>query len=569
MEMEMESPQNNGRKLLFGCSALGLFLLLCVGGVGMFALIWGAQVASLLGFGPQLEAAKMLPVDTPLYVTVSVNLQNQAGYENLKKLYIDNPDIRQLFDEAQEELSEGAIDFETDILPWVDNEIAFAVPTMSTLAFDAEGENPGFQLLIASRDAEASEAFLEKSFTSQAEQRGSAFEKKEHNGVSYWYLPAAGEAEEDSVAALFNGFVIMTNSEALLANTIDQSDADSSLADNESFKNMMEILPSNRVMFGIFNASSLIAESSEVSGFDDEIPTELLEQAEALDVIGMALTLQSDGIQIDTAQQYDPQKLSESTRNMLNQPANPNEVLNRIPAETLFFANGNNLNQIWQQMREQLAVLPDFEQTLSSMEQETGINLDEDIFNWMTGEFALVLREVSPSEPIPVEGYLLIGTDDTDAAQSGIDQLESLLTNDIGIPITPETISGTDVSVINNPSTNESVAAFGFLSDLFVLGIPAASITTVVEAPNQAITSDPHFNAISNRLPNENTGYFYVNLEGVRELGESNLSGTEREEYDTNVQPFLEPIRAIGATSQMGLQNNSVQSTRLFFLLTE
>lgn len=558
----MENRQNNGLRLLISGIIVMLLLVLFAGAVAFF---WGAQVATLLGFGAQIEAAKMVPADTQLYVTASVNLQNEAGYENLKKLYIDNPDIQELFSDAQESLSEGAIEFETDVQPWLDNEIAFAIPT---LTLEPEGSTPEFVLLMATRDVNASEAFLDKLFTSQAEEQGTSFEKKEYNGVSYWYQAAGSEADEDSVAALFSDFVIMTNSEALLTKTIDQSEAADSLAENESFKATIDALPSNSVMLAVFDVSSLIAESSQMSELEAIQPM-LFEQAEAVGFIGMALTLQPDGIQLDLAQQYDLEKLPESTRALLNRPANANEVLNRIPAEVLFFVNSHNLGQIWQQSRQQLATAADFEQSLSSMEQETGINLDEDIFSWMNGEFALVLSEVNPSSSIPFAGYLLIGTDDTEAAQSGVDQLKSLLTGDLAIPITAETISETSVEVINNPNNDEGLAGFGFLQDLFLLAIPASTITTVVEAPNNAITSNAQFNAVSNRLPNENTGYFYLNVEALKPLAESNLSGTQREEYDKNLQPFLEPLRAIGGTSQLGLQNDSIQSTRLFFLMTE
>lgn len=557
----MENGQNKGLKT--GISALIILLVLALCG-GAVAFFWGGQVATLLGFGAQVEAAKMVPADTQLYVTMSVNLQNEAGYENLKKLYIDNPEIKELFDEAQTSLSEGAIDFETDIQPWVDNEIAFAMPTL-TLEPDA---NPEFLLLMATSDAAASEVFLDKIFTRQAEENGTPFENKEYNGVSYWYQAAAAEADQDSVAAIFNDFVIITNSEVLLTSTIDQSGAADSLAENESFNAMLDALPSNAVMVALFDAASLVSESSQMSELEALQPV-LSGQAEALGFIGMGLTLQPDGIQLDFAQQYDLEKLPESTRALLNRPANPNEVLNRIPTQTLFFVNSHNLSEIWQQSSQQLAELPDFEQTQSSLEQETGISLDEDIFGWMNGEFALVLSEVNMADSIPFAGYLLVGTDDTEAAQSGIGKLEGLLTDQLGVPILSETISQTEVQVINDPSNNEPLVAFGFLQDLFMLGIPANTITTVVEAENNAITSDELFKAVSSRLPDENSGYFYLNVEGLRSLGESTLSGSEREEYDKNVQPFLEPLRAIGGTSELGLENESIQKTRLFLLITE
>ena len=138
------------------------------------------QVLGLLGMAQQTQATKMMPPNTPLYMSMSLNLQGQAGYENLKKLYLDNPDVKKALDEAKANATkETTLAFEQDIQPWLGTEMGVAV---FNIPESGSGKNPEVLVAVATRDVKASEAALEKFRAKQAESNGKPFEQGTHEG---------------------------------------------------------------------------------------------------------------------------------------------------------------------------------------------------------------------------------------------------------------------------------------------------------------------------------------------------------------------------------------------------
>lgn len=285
----------------------------------------------------------------------------------------------------------------------------------------------------------------------------------------------------------------------------------------------------------------------------------------------MTGTLQSDGFQLDTVMTYDVEQLSEASRQSLRQPASPNEILNDVPADALLVYNINNLNNIWQQTKRGFETNPDFSETLADFEQEVGISLDEDIFSWMTGEFAMVLVEVTPTDPYgpPVGGYALIGTDDTANAQNKVEGIMGVLQEqELLPPLESETIGGVEMNVLTD-FDGAVLGGYGFHDDYFLAGFTEEAIVAATSASDNSLSNSANFQAVQSRLPDPNYGYMYIDVEHGRQLIESQLADFEREEYDKNVLPFFEPIRAIGVSaSNEGVEEGLTTGT-FFILMTK
>jgi hypothetical protein len=155
----MSTGNNTRRTVTIVVGAL-VVLCLCMACLVGVAYWQKDQVLGLLGLAQQTQAAKMMPADTPIYMGVSLNLQNQAGYQNLKKFYLDNPDVKKALDDAKANATkETDLDYDKDILPWLGTEAGVAV---FNIPETGSGQNPDVLIAVATRDVKASQAALDK-----------------------------------------------------------------------------------------------------------------------------------------------------------------------------------------------------------------------------------------------------------------------------------------------------------------------------------------------------------------------------------------------------------------------
>jgi hypothetical protein len=564
--------RNTGRIIAIVVGVLVILCLCCILAAGVaywqrdqLGKLLPRELSELLGLAPQIGAANMMPADTPLYWGMSLNLQNQAGYQNLKKIYLDNPEVQDILSRLMANFEEEiSLDFENDIQPWLGTEAALALASVSNLD---DLESAEIVLTVSTRDVAASEAFLQKLRDQEAED-GRPFEQDEYQGITYWFYATDSEFETPVYTAIFNDFVIWATSKETFFNAIDRvKSGDESLADNAEFQAVMEALPSNGALFAFMDwgiMADLALRETPV-----ELEAEQMSQLEAFQSIGLALTLQPDGIQIDTAIQYDEERLSESARAALDRPGTPNQVLNRIPVNAIGFINSSDLHSLWQQAREGLAASPDFEQQLEDLEAEIGLNLDEDIFGWMTGEYTFVVTEAQPADEFapPIGGYLLIGTKDVVLAQEKVAKLVDLVGQEMFVEFQSQTISGHEMQVILDPFTESVMGGYGFWDDYFVAGYLKDALLAAFGAPEASVSNSLYFKAISSRLPDQNHGYFYVDIDAVQRLVESEISEFEREDYENDIRPLVDPLRAVGIAS--GSPQDGIQTVTMFLLITE
>jgi hypothetical protein len=564
----MSTGSNTGRTITIVVGAL-VVLCLCMACLVGVAYWQKDQVLGLLGLAQQTQAAKMMPADTPIYLSLSLNLQNQAGYQNLKKFYLDNPDVAKALDDAKANATkETDLDYDKDILPWLGTEAGVAVFNIPETG--SGNNNPDVLVAVATRDAKASEAALEKLRAKQAESTGKPFEQGTHEGVTYWFQKS--DSGSDTYVSIFNGFVVLGTSEETLFGAIDRvKKGGESLATSQAYQATLAELPKNGAFFTFIDWTTL-ADIVLKNAPSAQLTPEQLAQLKAYQTIGLAFTLQPDGVQIDSAIRFDPKQLPASAQAALNRPASPNSILAKIPDSALGFYSGSDLRSIWQQAREGLAANPDFEQQIADMEKQTGINLDQDVFGWMTGEFAAVVTKAESSNP-PVGGYALIGADDAKTVEDKTNNLLEAYSKSQGgapLPFQKQTIGGHEMNTIPDPQTNNKMlAGYGFWDNYLVAGYQEDALTAGFAAANNPVANSAHFKAVSGHLPAKNYGYFYVDIDAVRTLIETPSLGLSNESYANEVKPFIEPLRAFGIATNAGSNQNGVIKGTMFLLIAE
>jgi hypothetical protein len=560
---------NSNKKLLVSAAgglALVCALLAIIGGVGGY--MYREQLLAALGLTQSLKTAQLLPEKTEFYTSFTPNIQALPGYDNLKAAYLDNPDVQAALDKFEAGMKDEAnITYEADIKPWLGQEVVIAMTDLSSLMNDNFAE-PEIIMAAQTANKEMSDKFIAK-LVDEAAKDERPFTDELYQEVT---LHVRAEGKEKLIVATFNDLVVITNQDKLMKEMINRAQGKNdqpSLADNLQFQKALAQLPPGTVVTLYIDTTSFfdnILDQSEV-----EISTEQANDVRAFQSLAMAGTLQPDGIQLDTVMIYDAAKMSEKTLALLQQPAFSNAVLEQVPADAIFVGTGKNLKEIWRRTRENLANMPDFEESLQDFEQEAGFSVDEDIFGWMTGEYALVVIEAEPPEEYipPVGGYVLIETADVADTRKRVEKVAAAIEKDGDIPLEAETVDNLEVEAVLDPFSGDFYGGYTFHENYFVMGYTEDAFKAIGQAAQEPLANSPNFKLLQSKLPKSNYGYFYLDVDRARKVIEAQMGEYEQEDYEQEVRPFLEPLHAMGASASADHSTPGVSKTTFFAAISK
>ena len=224
------------------------------------------------------------------------------------------------------------------------------------------------------------------------------------------------------------------------------------------------------------------------------------------------------------------------------------------------------MEETWQQIREQLEdaleVPFDFKQTV----QETGLDVNTDIFGWMTGEaaFAFLPRTFTVGsfgflEEAFVHSLALIEFDDRTAVESALEKIVDAIQNR-GISFESVTIDGEEALLADLREifdTSDIEPGYVILDNHVVVGTTRQSLQLAVDARAgelQSLSDAPAFK----RALGESAGtdyVLYVNVSGIGDMILDTIEASTRADYEEQVAPFVDPIEAfllgVGADDEL------------------
>ena len=553
------------RRVLIPLVAFLAVLVLCASALAVGGFLFRDQLLALFRGTPARQAAEILPEGTEVLVSLDLAILDLEGFRNLREIYLDNPDVRSALDDLDRILQEGAdISIEEDIQPWIGSQVVLAVPSLRDIV-RATFVPPDFVVAAATRDREASDRFVAKLLAAE-ERDGRPYHEADYQGVTLYLREASGE---ETVLATFSDWVVGSNSVRLVKEMVDLAVGTEdrlSLADNPAYGRVLALLPPGPRVTFFLAPSDIIEAISRLSPL--EFPQEQTQDLEALEAAAMAGTFQEDGIRFDAVATYDVERMTDQVRSALQQPASANAVLQNIPADALLVLNGQNLSTVWSQVAQGLEGTPDFEETLADLEAALGFSVDQDIFSWMTGEWAFVLVDAPSPDPAvpPVGAYALIGTDDVEGARRHVENVIGAFGPLALFLFEEETIGGVEMTVFTDEN-GRFLVGYGFLEEYFLVAYLEESVVAATGAARNPLTENQNFRAMRDRLPRQNTGYLYANVDLLRDVAVGELTGVDLRDYEENAEAFLEPIHAVGAAGEAGSGAEGVVRAVLFLLV--
>ena len=451
-------------------------VLLSISAAGLVWLTAQSPLGLLKGGASSQPAAAMfVPRQAPLMVSLLVNPDR---LDALRRVVARPRDRRRAVAELnqfkQSLLANTDLSYERDVKPWLGDELTWAVTSADFDRDAANGRQPGYLLAVNTQDPERSREFLQLLWQKRAIS-GVDLVFEQYKGVKLIYGSNASDSQplqdpkskskrpaatlkprSSSLASAVVGdrFVLFANHPKVLRDAINNVQApDLSLGNASFYTRSLDSLTQPRIGFSFVNLPRLASwQAGEVASpkailkepskketaikvaSSKEPPIKVASSKEPStpkQTLAISLELKPQGLLAETAVLTLEGK-DEAVSPALKQPV---EALKYIPASVSAAASGQNLAQLWFRLNRGLAGYETAEQVvnraIADLEKQWQLDLPQDVFSWVTGEYALGLlpaTAVAPSSKLlrPPADWIFVAETPGDAARKGVARLDTI-----------------------------------------------------------------------------------------------------------------------------------------------
>ena len=227
------------------------------------------------------------------------------------------------------------------------------------------------------------------------------------------------------------------------------------------------------------------------------------------------------------------------------------KLLEQFPEDTLAVISGQKINKIWSATKS-LGLTSYLQQAIWLLTTATSVDLEQDVFGWMNGNFAVGI--IPTNTAIMLELNMGLGvaitleTSEPTIAKAGIDKIENVIQQNL--PITPSlaTRAGKTIIEWRIPESNFTWT-YNWIDDnslFFSLG--DSVIDTVEDINSTSINESSNFKAIADELPKNNLGFLYLNMSSISETI-NRLPFEAKSDISPEIIELLDSMSGIGATA--------------------
>ena len=504
-------------------------------------------LASMLVNPDRLEALRQV------FATPAERSRSHAEFEQIKKSLLANT----------------GLDYSRDIQPWIGDEITLATTTPD---FDDRelnnGKQTGFLLAVSSQNADRSQEFL-TSYWQKESRKEKTVQSELYKGVKIYYKESPiTNPKKDSISpfnllslpnstlppslatAAIGGssdsgsnssFVLFSNSPNVLRDAIDNVESASlNLNNNPNYQKALQQLTQGRIALGFVNLpQSATKQNSQVS------PNSL----------AVAIGVNRRGLLAQTALVTSRDKTAIPTLSA------PVQALQYIPSASPFTVASTDLRNFWTDLSSAVSTNAEASKlaarAIADIQQNSGVNLPQDIFNWVQGEYALAVVPSSSNTP----DWIFAAEKSADA-QKAIDKLDEIARRkeySIGnftlrnqkITAWTQLTTSQSYDGKNNRKSAIETEAKGVRATVGKYEI----FTTSVEAMDAALKAAETGSLVANQdfqtsiepLPPANDGYFYLDWPASRAIWEKQIPLLRL--IELSARPLFDHLRSLTVTS--------------------
>ncbi|MDY6900492.1 MAG: DUF3352 domain-containing protein [Cyanobacteriota bacterium] len=550
------------KKLLFRFVAASIMMLLLTGIAGCNGLNQNLEnLASNTQRQP--SSAVFVSKQAPVMVSMLLNpnrfevLDGGIKLSKLKKSLLDNT----------------GLDYKKDVQPWLGNEITLAVATDDIDRDATNGNQLGYLTVLTTKDVEKSREFIELLFSKRV-LSGTSLVVEQYKGVKLISdIPQTGEIKKPLAATVVgDNSVLFANDTKILREAINNVQAPGlSLTSLDSYQQAIKQLDSKNQAVTFLNLPAV----AKWQGLNLSSPT----YSNQL----ISLTPKPKGLLAETSLFANstipsPENFSEKIEALSYIPSASGLV---IAGKDLSNLDNSNLALLWQQTTAAISgesgenIADKITQPLTKLQKSWEINLKEDIFSWVKGEYAIALLPNSKNKPENKTPEWIFVAQKSSTTASDISHLDEIAAKN-GLTVSPITLKEQKISAWTQLTTTGNKAS-DFSIQAKVLGahtskdkyeIFASSIETMDEALNNKenlFDDNRSFQDSIAALPKLNQGYVYVDWQKSHDFIESQLPILKLVEIIG--KPFFDELSSFTISSYDS--NSELLKAGIFFLLNE
>ncbi len=545
-------------------------ILLSLGGSSFYWLLAQSPLSLLQG-GVRSEptAAIFLPKQTAVMVSLLVNPDRLESFRQLVAAPDERRRAHQEFNQLKNSLlANTGLNYQTDVRPWLGDEVTLAV---TSLDFDRNTENgtkPGYLLAVTTKDKQRAADFLQLYFAKATTEGTTDLVFEQYKGVGLIYQTpleaCVGEGCPRTIAsAVVGDFVIFANAPKVLRDAINNVQAtDLNLQNSRPYQQALQTIEEKRI--GV-----VFADLPKLSSWLATQPA--LDTDEVKQRLAVALALNRQGLVAETA--LIGAKDVDAQGAVLSGPV---EALEYIPGSSVLTLAGEDLNQLWEDISGGLetdnpAVAGLLERAVASLQGNWGLNLPEDIFSWVKGEYALALM---PQNQSGKQDWVFVAekTPESEVKIANLDSIAKDQGLSVGkLPFGKQDITAwTKLVTASEQKKKTSLrleAEVGGVRvstekyDIFATSLDSLS-SALAGKESSIINSEKFAQGIAN-LPQQNNGYLYIDWRESEPAFAKNIPAFRIVELAG--RPLFENLRSLTLSSS-GSENGVSRATAFFKL---
>jgi hypothetical protein len=439
------------------------------------------------------DAAAVVPAGAALYVSGNTDFEGdqwQAAADLVSRFPDGDKAIADLMSEFE---SEENVDFEQDVKPALGPEVAFVV-----LDFPTDGGDPAVVALTQPDDEQKLQALLEK-------------------------------GSDPTVSEQLEGWTLVSDQQSSI-DRFKEMRSEGALADSDAFQEAMGGLEGDSLVSLYVGGEALEKAAQSDPSFERE-QLDTLVPGGKIPSIGAVARAEENGARIH-GQAFFADDVEGSA---LVSPSFDAKLPDEVPAGVLAYLSFNDLEEQFSAFRDALAQAdPAFESQLGQIEGAVGVSLEEDLAPLFAGEGAVYVRQ---GGLIP-EVTLVTTVEDEQQAVATVDDLVSGL--GAFAPLAEPTrvdIEGVEAREV--PIQPPFSLVYGAFDGKLVITSARSGIADL-RGDRDVFADEDTFSEAKERagLPDETTGFVYVNLEDVLPLVLGFAGGALPPEVSANTDPL-------------------------------
>jgi hypothetical protein len=442
----------------------------------LLAMVGVAVVAAylLLTAAVGERAAGAVPADSALYL--QVYLQPSSGQKlnvlgligHLHGFGDDATREEKVHEVTQRLLGELAMNYETDLRPWLGGQVALAVATPESV-----GAPPRLLLLASVKDAATAREAVPRLMA----RKGLTYARETYRGTQTLTSAALSYA-------LLGDLLVVANSRDRLRQALDaEADTIPSLADLPAFEAAMRGLPADRLASVYVDLGRVASQAGgrRLGGFG---------------VAALAATAAADGLHLDGTVPFAAAAASEVARSAFALGTRTGSLAGWMSSGTSAEASLFGVEQSLDDLEAEVGTGSFLSPALDLVSQlrliaglGAGIDVDHDLLPLFDGEAAVALTELTRTG---THGVLLLRPADPAASQTAVDRMRSALVTR-GSAVSTSQAAGVTITSVSVPQIGR--LAYAALAGVFVIGLDPADVAAALQAHESGATlaRDPRY----------------------------------------------------------------------------